>query len=434
MMAKRINLEHTVYQLVNQYPELAEVMKQLGFADIANKAMLNSVGKFMTIPKGAKMKRIPMEHVISVLKQNGFEIETTEDKVEEKSMQEKNTLSNQAGTASVFHGSINGVENSSFPRQAASREVYQNKMAITAELVKQQGHPLQTFTRQNEMLEQILGQMKENMDNVERLAELLVELKGISIHYAKKGDLLYPHLKSEFGIAGPSDLLWTTDDEIRDDLSKLLQQEQHDAAWVEGVASVIKRAEEMIRKDNMILFPNCAVNFSKEDWINIYWDAKDYDVCFGVESEVWEEAENAVRPSKSALENQQIVMPGGHLTVEQLTALLNTIPMEITFVDADDINCFFNEGPKVFKRPGMAIDRTVFSCHPPKFEAMARAIIDDFKSGKRDRVPVWMEKNGRTMLVTYMAVRDRNNQYVGTVELVQDMEFAKEYFAEKLDK
>ncbi|MBQ9462003.1 MAG: PAS domain-containing protein, partial [Clostridia bacterium] len=111
-----------------------------------------------------------------------------------------------------------------------------------------------------------------------------------------------------------------------------------------------------------------------------------------------------------------------------LAALLNTIPMEITFVDANDINRFFNEGEKVFKRPGMAIDREVFSCHPPKIEPMVRGIITDFRNGTRDRVPIWMEKGGRTMLVQYMAVRDKDGKYLGTVELVQDMEFAKEHF------
>ena len=126
----------------------------------------------------------------------------------------------------------------------------------------------------------------------------------------------------------------------------------------------------------------------------------------------------------------EVVMPGGHMTVEQLTALLNTIPAELTFVDADNINRYFNEGHKVFKRPGMAIDREVFSCHPPKIEPMVRAILDDFRNGRRDRVPVWMEKNGRTVLVTYMAVRDRDRKYLGTLEVVQDMEFAKEHFAQ----
>ena len=121
-------------------------------------------------------------------------------------------------------------------------------------------------------------------------------------------------------------------------------------------------------------------------------------------------------------------MPGGHMTVPQLTALLNTIPVEITFIDENDINRYFNEGPKVFKRPGMAIDREVYSCHPPKIEPMVRSILDDFKSGARDQVQIWMEKGGRTMLVSYIAVRDNSGKYVGTTEIVQDMEFAKEHF------
>ena len=79
----------------------------------------------------------------------------------------------------------------------------------------------------------------------------------------------------------------------------------------------------------------------------------------------------------------------------------------------------------------MAIDREVFSCHPPKIEPMVRSIIADFRSGKRDSVPIWMEKGGRVMLVKYMAVRDKKGNYLGTVELVQDMEFAREYFSKK---
>ena len=119
------------------------------------------------------------------------------------------------------------------------------------------------------------------------------------------------------------------------------------------------------------------------------------------------------------------------MTTDQLRALLNTIPAEITFVDDQNINRFFNEGPKAFKRPSMAIDREVWTCHPPKVEPMVRAIIDDFRTGKRDEVPVWMEKNGRTVLVRYIAVRDTEGNYVGTLEYVQDMEFAKEHFAKQ---
>ena len=81
----------------------------------------------------------------------------------------------------------------------------------------------------------------------------------------------------------------------------------------------------------------------------------------------------------------------------------------------------------------MALGREVFSCHPPKVEQQGRRIIEEFRAGTLDEVPVWMNKNGRIMLVKYMAVRDRNGQYIGTLELVQDMEFAREYFERKHD-
>ncbi len=307
-------------------------------------------------------------------------------------------------------------------RDSFPRKDYTDKAARAAELEEIAGHPLQALTKENHALSLLLARFKETGEEA-----LLSTIRELSVHYAKKGDLLYPVLKVRYGISGPSDVMWTVDDEIRDELGALMGEAEHDQTWKERLTAVLTRAEEMIYKEQNILFPICAVNFSAEEWYGIYQDAKDYAVCFGVEPETWEEAENKAAERTSSAEGE-IVMPGGHLTMEQLTALLNTIPMEITFVDADNINRFFNEGPKVFKRPGMAIDREVFSCHPPKIEPMVRQIIDDFRNNRRDFVPVWMEKGGHTMLVKYMAVRDKAGAYLGTVELVQDMEFAKEHF------
>lgn len=300
---------------------------------------------------------------------------------------------------------------------------YSNKDERAAALIQIKGHPLYTLTKENEALADLVKQFREK-----RTDELFSAIREVSIHYAKKGDLLYPLLKVTYGVAGPSDLMWTTDDEIRDKLTALSKKSMHDESWYIAVDEQLSRIEKMIHQDQNVLFPICAVNFTEAEWFNVYQDSKDYAVCFGVEREIWEEAENAKSDQIPKLSDDEIIMPGGHMTIEQLIALLNTIPLEITFVDADNINRFFNEGPKVFKRPGMAIDRDVFSCHPPKIEPMVRAIINDFRSGAKDSVPIWMDKNGRSMLVTYMAVRDKSNKYLGTVEIVQDMEFAKQHF------
>ena len=503
-MAKKLDLTKTVYELSNEYPELIEIMAGLGFTEITKKAMLHSVGKIMTIPKGAKMKNISMMDVVTTLMSNGFElvgempeirpteqaavappVSASEDRTEqlkaylrrlgegedleavradfarefgeveasEIMKAEQELLKDGTPLAEVqklcdvhsalFHGAtteerIANAEKAveeSVMRQKVQEELakrdsfpkkdYSDKNARAAALEAIQGHPLATLTKENKALSTLLEQYKESHDDA-----LIPAIRGLSVHYAKKGDLLYPLLKVKYGVSGPSDVMWTVDDEIRDELGTLAKEENRAEDWQARVETVLKRAEEMVYKEQNILFPICAVNFTDEEWYGIYHDSKDYADCLGVSGDTWEEAEGAKAPGQAHAAGE-IVMPGGHMTVEQLTALLNTIPLEITFVDAENINRFFNEGPKVFKRPGMAIDREVFSCHPPKIEPMVRQIIDDFRNNCRDEVPVWMEKNGRTMLVKYMAVRDKAGRYVGTVELVQDMEFAKEHFLGK---
>ena len=335
--------------------------------------------------------------------------------------------------AALFRGATS-EEKVANAEKAVAASVKEKKLAATAALTGITGHPLQTFTHENEVLENVIRECRNEIEETNTLSpERFGKLREVAIHYAKKGDLLYPHLKVKYGISGPSDVMWTTDDEIRDELAALAKQlpvQKTEDHWLERFRIVLQRVEDMIYKEANIFFPNCALNFTEEEWFGIYRDSKDYPVCFGVENATWEAAEKYLHTENCSkdVRNGEIIMPGGHLTVAQLTAMLNTIPMEITFVDEDNINRFFNEGPKDFKRPGMAIDREVFSCHPPKVEQQVRHIIGEFRKGTLDKVPIWMEKNGKTMLVTYMAVRDAAGTYLGTMELVQDMGFAKEHF------
>ena len=501
-MAKVLDLSQSVYKLVQQYPELTDIMDKLGFHEITKKAMLHSVGKIMTIPKGAAMKHIPMEKILSTLAASGFDIKDApivdipseshpqepgtaspdkdsrtsklksyllrlsagealesvrEDFVKEFSNVEASEIMKaeqelmREGTplakvqklcdlhSALFHGATQEerIANAEKAVEASFKKnqdsIISNpqayKMNRAAELIKVSGHPLQTFTRENDALTRMLSEARNNDGTFSDSS--LTQIREIAIHYAKKGDLLYPLLKVKYNITGPADVMWTVDDEIRDELSALIRNQNADDRQTK-INAVLKRAEEMIYKESNILFPLCAVHFTQEEWYGIYQDAKDYAPCLGIKSETWPAGESYRRPSQADA-GEEIFMGGGHMTVTQLEALLNTIPLEISFVDADNINRYFNEGPKVFKRPAMAIDREVFSCHPPKVEPMVRQIIQDFRTGQRDEVPVWMNKGGRTFLVKYMAVRDKNGTYLGTLEVVQDMEFAKEHFTKAND-
>ena len=535
---KPLDLNRSVHDLVKEYPELQQIMYDLGFTEINKKAMLNSIGKIMTIPKGAKMKGISMLDVVSTLTSKGFQLvgempstinldgagsEDVKPSGAPKSKEERTALLKgylkrlgegeelesvradfvekfnsvdaseimQAeqeliaeGTpiteiqklcdlhSALFHGATQEEKianagsaviesmkakkqeeikntlaaNSTGPMSTAEEreKLQQDKLQLAASLIAIPGHPLETLTRENDVLAQRISDTRAAIENKASNEEILNKFEGvreIAIHYAEKGDLIYPHLNVQYGISGPSNVMWTVDDEIRDEMTALTKNRAFDDAWFERVSAVLTRAEEMIYKESNILFPICALNFATEEWYRIYHDSKDYADCMGIVANVWPEAEEYEKtmfdkkPEGETVENtisssnsDEIVMPGGHVTLEQLTALLNTIPVEITFVDENNINRYFNEGPKLFKRPSMAIDREVFSCHPPKIAPMVRTIIEDFRNGVRDEFPVWAEKQGKTMLIKYMAVRDKDGKYLGTAEFVQEMDFAKEHF------
>ena len=535
---KPLDLNRSVHDLVKEYPELQQIMYDLGFTEINKKAMLNSIGKIMTIPKGAKMKGISMLDVVSTLTSKGFQLvgempstinldgagsEDVKPSGAPESKEERTALLKgylkrlgegeelesvradfvekfnsvdaseimQAeqeliaeGTpiteiqklcdlhSALFHGATQEEKianagsaviesmkakkqeeikntlaaNSTGPMSTAEEreKLQQDKLQLAASLIAIPGHPLETLTRENDVLALRISDTRAAIENKASNEEILNKFEGvreIAIHYAEKGDLIYPHLNVQYGISGPSNVMWTVDDEIRDEMTALTKNRAFDDAWFERVSAVLTRAEEMIYKESNILFPICALNFATEEWYRIYHDSKDYADCMGIVANVWPEAEEyektmfdkkpegeAVENAASSSNNDEIVMPGGHVTLEQLTALLNTVPVEITFVDENNINRYFNEGPKLFKRPSMAIDREVFSCHPPKIEPMVRTIIEDFRNGVRDEFPVWAEKQGKTMLIKYMAVRDKDGKYLGTAEFVQEMDFAKEHF------
>lgn len=522
-MEKKLDLSKSVYDLVKEYPEVTEIMKSLGFSEITNKVMLNSVGKIMTIPKGAKMKGVSMMDIVSAFMKAGFTLEgempnlhgddgsangapaeaatthteasnandnaeanatknveanvedtvTDSERVEQlkgflkrlgtgeelgsvredfasqfKHVEASEIMKAEQGLmregtpleevqqlcdlhSALFHGStIHEQMDAEHAKVEAVLEAQEKSKSVVA-LVETAGHPLNRLTEENKALDELIEAIRPKVADKTATYDDVNTVRQLSVHYAKKGDLLYPKLKVDYAIGGPSMVMWTVDGDIRDQLGDLAKSSQSVDDWYRRFDELLTRAQEMIYKEQNILFPICAENFSKEEWYQIYKDTAQYEEIFGVKRIAWPEADAALatQSTKQSGDDNAIGLIGGTLTVEQLDAMLNTMPMEVTFVDHEDINRYFNDGEKVFKRPTTAIGRDVYSCHPPKVEPIVRGIIDSFRKGDRDNVAVWLEKQGRPFYVNYMAVRDQNNNYIGTLELVQDMQFAKEHFA-----
>lgn len=73
-MEKTINFNQSVNEICSKYPEMIDILKGLGF-DALSPAMLATAGRFMTIPKGAKMKKLDLDEIKAELVSKGFTIE-----------------------------------------------------------------------------------------------------------------------------------------------------------------------------------------------------------------------------------------------------------------------------------------------------------------------------------------------------------------------
>ena len=120
------------------------------------------------------------------------------------------------------------------------------------------------------------------------------------------------------------------------------------------------------------------------------------------------------------------------LKSEIIEFMLNSMPVEISFVDKNDEVCYFNKnGDRIFPRPTSVIGKKVQQCHPKKSVDKVIEIIQSFKDGKRDAANFWINLEGRLIYIRYFAVRDNNRKYLGTLEVSQDITDIKSIEGEK---
>lgn len=431
---KKIFLHQSVAQIGSEYPEVKDISERT-----VNDCSSNSSEKEdrETLLKSYIVRLNLGEDLESVRKDfvKAFEsVDASEIAQAEQTLIQEGTPVEEIQQlcdihSALFHGKTTGEQNLvDFDDAVKALEAY----------LKIKGHPIAIFVEENKVIQNLIQKVREVVIQEDKLKvrAALEELQKLTLHYSKKGDLIYPLLHVKYGFSGPSDVMWSVDDEIRDEVKRLTEVNEIEA-YFETVQKVIDRAEEMIYKENNILYPLIIKHFSEDDFMQLYYELRNYDTLLDENTyPLWEEAEHkkeALRIIGGRLQSdidaednirstsEKIVLGSGAMTGEELYAMLNTIPMEITFVDKNDINAFFNDGEKLFKRPDMAIGRNVESCHPPKIKKMVKEIISRFKAGTQDVVHVAMKKAGRPVSVKYFAVRNEKGEYLGTLECVQDL-------------
>jgi len=299
------------------------------------------------------------------------------------------------------------------------------------------GHPVDTFTRENQALSGVTARMRGIMARLGELADeahpeaLLLEwrqafndLMDIEKHYQRKEHTLFPCLE-KYGITGPSKVMWAKDDEARGllkDLGAALAEREATAGeWKLVAASVgaaaLSAVEEMIYKEDNILLPMCRQTFTEDDWAEIWRSSPRYGWCLVVPREGYRPAEVDAPAAGGGIQ-----LPTGNLSVEQLTAIFATLPVDLTFVDADDRVAFFSEGPdRIFSRSRAIIGRKVQHCHPPRSVEVVDRILEDFRAGRQNVAEFWINFQGRFVHIRYFAVRDHEGRYAGTLEVTQNL-------------
>jgi len=122
----------------------------------------------------------------------------------------------------------------------------------------------------------------------------------------------------------------------------------------------------------------------------------------------------------------------GSLSEEEVDAILESLPVDVTFIDkGDSVKYFSKFGKRIFARPKAVIGRKVQLCHPKKSVHVVNSILEAFKTGKKDAAEFWIQLNNRTIHIRYFAVRNKNGEYLGTMEVSQDITDIKKIEGEK---
>ncbi|HPF71205.1 MAG TPA: PAS domain-containing protein, partial [Candidatus Krumholzibacteria bacterium] len=170
------------------------------------------------------------------------------------------------------------------------------------------------------------------------------------------------------------------------------------------------------------LLPMCLENLDEAEWFAIAEGSDEIGWCLVVPEATWTPAGMESRAKASAAEGDRIKLPTGSFTAGQLEAILNSIPFDVTFVDADDTVRYFSHGrERIFARTKAIIGRKVQYCHPPKSVSMVEQILDDFRSGRQQHAQFWITMGGRFICIEYFALKDDAGAYLGCLEVSQDL-------------
>nr|WP_319401268.1 DUF438 domain-containing protein [uncultured Carboxylicivirga sp.] len=304
------------------------------------------------------------------------------------------------------------------------------------------GHPVDVFKNENIELKKVAEKAKtllkalsavddsEFQQFIFGLQGVFNQLMDVDKHYLRKEYLVFPHLEKN-EITGPPKVMWGKHDEIREQLKGCIEVlntknitktdlvDSLDLLFFPTLQAVI----DMVQKEEEILFPMSMDVLTTEDWWSIHKQTLEFGFCLYDPQVEWKpEGLTDEKDDTGVTSDGSIQLPSGSFSAKEIMAILNSVPFDMTFVDKNDKVKYFTQGKeRIFVRNRSIINRDVRLCHPPGSTHIVEKILEDFKSGKASHAPFWIQMKGKFIKIEYFALRGEDGEYLGTLEVSQDL-------------
>ena len=282
------------------------------------------------------------------------------------------------------------------------------------------------------------------------------------IHLSRKQNQLYPMLENH-GFDRPTRIMWTFDDGVRDSISAsyaLLREDKYEE-FLASVPETLAKLRDLNSKELEVLLPTSFKLLSDEEFVRM--SKNDHEIGYaiinapglyvvpgindsaaslngnaaGQNSAVSNEFLNDlagllskyVGPVGGAQVGKDAVLDvaTGKLTLEQINLLFRHLPVDLSYVDENELVRFYSDTPhRIFPRSANVIGREVKNCHPAKSVHIVEEIVEKFRSGEQSQAEFWINKPGLFIYVIYTAVRDENGKFRGVLEMMQDCTHIRE--------
>ena len=281
-------------------------------------------------------------------------------------------------------------------------------------------------------------------------------------HLSRKQNQLYPMLE-DHGFDRPTRIMWTFDDGVRDAISAsyaLLREDKYEE-FLASVPETLEKLRDLNSKELEVLLPTSYKLLSDEEFVRM--SKNDHEIGYAIinppglyvvpginDSAAQLNANNSgqngavsneflndlagllskyVGPVGGAPVGKDAVLDvaTGKLTLEQINLLFRHLPVDLSYVDENELVKFYSDTPhRIFPRSANVIGREVKNCHPAKSVHVVEEIVEKFRSGEQSQAEFWINKPGLFIYVIYTAVRDENGKFRGVLEMMQDCTHIRE--------